>query len=102
MRSKKTKVQEQKPEFDYQSGFWIDKHTFIKADDAEIKIVGRPTLSGTHIEEAKMVVFSNAIEMTVDGNNKILGIEKHPKFGLWLDTVEKAIQDRHDRSIEEE
>jgi len=77
-----------------QSGFWLDKNTFIKADKGKIEMVGRKTCEGPYgkTENARMLVLTNAVEMIVDNNGKILGLNSHPKFGLWLDVVENAMR----------
>jgi len=85
---------------EYQNGFWLDKNTFIKADKAQINMVERKIAESTYGkgEKAQMLILTNAVEMTVDKNGKILGVETHPKFGLWLDAVNKAMksQDKKD------
>ena len=40
-RRTKPKTQTEQPTSDYQNGFWLDNNTFIKADNAEIKLTQR-------------------------------------------------------------
>lgn len=74
-------------------GFWLTKNMFFMADNAEIAMVDKKILGDPYrrIEKTPMLILTNAVEMTVNNNNKIIGVGKHPKFGLWLDTVNKAI-----------
>jgi hypothetical protein len=86
---------------EYKHGFWLDENTFIMADDAEIKKVRKPSIMSISQEsvEEDMLILTNAVEMTVDNHGKILGENKHEHFGLWLDTVNKAIAE-HERKKE--
>jgi len=87
-RKAKPKVQVEKPSFDYQNGFWLDNNIFIKADNAEIKLVEKKKLSVYgETKEDKMVIFANAVEIWVDEDDKIVGVTNHPKFALWLDAI---------------
>lgn len=88
----KPKSQVEKPAFDYRNGFWLDNNTFIKADDAEIKLVERKEPSVHEIKETPMVIFTNAVEIWVNDDDKIVGVTNHPKFGLWLDAINNALQ----------
>lgn len=74
-------------------GFWLTKNMFVMADNAEIAMVDKKLLGDPNrrVEKTPMLILTNAVEMTVNNNNKIIGVDKHPKFGLWLDTVNKAI-----------
>lgn len=80
---------------EYKHGFWLNKNTFIMADEVEIKKVRRSNQAyvSAGSEEADMLILTNAVEMTVDNNGKILGEDKHEHFGLWLDAVNKAMAD---------
>jgi hypothetical protein len=81
---------------EYRNGFWLDKNTYIKADEAQIQVVGRRKPGDTYgrSENAQMLILTDAVEMIVDDKGKILGLDKHPKFGLWLETVNKAIRNQ--------
>lgn len=74
-------------------GFWLTKNMFFMADNAEIAMVDKKILGDQYkrVEKTPMLILTNAVEMTVNNNNKVIGVDKHPKFGLWLDTVNKAI-----------
>jgi hypothetical protein len=78
---------------EYAHGFWLDKNIFIMADDAEIKKVPRKSYSIgiQNVEEADMLILTDVVEMIVDDNGKILGEEKRPNLGIWLDAVNEAI-----------
>ena len=65
----------------------------IKADNAEIRPVERKEPSiHEETKEAPMVVFTNAVEITVNAKDQIVGVTNYPKLGLWLDTVNHALQ----------
>lgn len=93
LRKTKPKTQTEKPTFDYQNGFWLDDNTFIKADNAEIKRFARKD-EGVYgqTKEAPMVIFTNAVEILVNDDDKIMGVINHPKFGLWLDAINDALK----------
>jgi hypothetical protein len=77
---------------EYKHGFWIDKNTFVMADQVEIKKVRKSSLNiyQDSVEE-DMLIMTNAVEMMMDNTGKILGETKHKHFGLWLDAANKAI-----------
>jgi hypothetical protein len=81
---------------EYKNGFWLNKNTFIKADDIEIMTARRKALGNPYgkTEDASMLVLTNAVEMIVDKNGKILGLEKRQKLGLWLDHVNKILKEQ--------
>lgn len=81
---------------EYRNGFWLNKNTFIIADDAEIITARRKALGYSYgkIEDASMLILTNAVEMIVDNNGKILGLEKRQKFGFWLDDVNKILKEQ--------
>lgn len=78
----------------YRDGFWLDKNTLIKADDVRVQLVERKILGSSlaKSENVPMLILTNAIEMMVDDKGKILGVEKHPQLGLWLDAVNRAMR----------
>lgn len=76
------------------AGFWLDNGTFVRADDAEVKVLERKVMSPLGgIEEAKIVIFIDAVEILVDANDKIMGVTEHPKLALWLDAVDRALRE---------
>jgi len=80
---------------EYRNGIWLDEFTFIMCDDVEIKLVNRALGNPSgNTEEAPMLILTNAVEMTMDKNGKILGLERHNKFGLWMDAVTKTMKER--------
>lgn len=75
-------------------GFWLDEYTFIKAEQASLKMVNRATsgFSLEKIETAPMLILTDVVEMVVDKNDKILGLERIKKFGLWLDALGRIFE----------
>jgi len=65
-------------------GFMLNDYIFIKADDCEIKMVPRKEYHET--VEKPMAILTNYTEMWLK-NGKILSVEKHGKFGLWLEAL---------------
>ncbi|MDR0372967.1 MAG: hypothetical protein LBI79_05360 [Nitrososphaerota archaeon] len=75
---------------EYHHGFWLNKNIFIIADEIELKKVKREDY--VHgIQEADMLVFTNAVEMLVANNGKILGETKKPHYGIWFDAANEAM-----------
>lgn len=70
-------------------GFWLDEYTFIKAEKSSLKMVNRENsgFNAEKLETAPMLIFTDVVEMLVDKNGKILGLERIKKFGLWLDAL---------------
>lgn len=75
----------------YREGFWLDKNTFIMCDNAIIEIVNREKYSifEKESEQVPMLILENAVKMMVQKDNKIMGEDKIPKLGIWLDDVKK-------------
>jgi len=67
----------------------LDDFTFIKAEKSHLEKVSRQTYGNTpqKSEEVPMLIMTNVVEMIVDKNGKILGVEIKKKFGLWLDAL---------------
>ncbi len=63
---------------DYKNGFWVGKRTFIKADRAHVVKEG----SGEFEKYGRIIILENAVTVTVDENNVIIGVAKHPKMGV--------------------
>jgi hypothetical protein len=85
---------------EYKHGFWLDKNTFVVADEVEIKKVRKPSMYANQgSTEEDMLILTNAVEMIVDKSGKILGEDRHAHFGLWLDAVNKAIAEHERRSL---
>ena len=88
----KSKTKKTAFDFDYELGFWLDNNTFIKADDAELKLVERKEPSVHEIKQVPMVIFRNAVEIWVNDSDKIVGVINHKEFGLWLDAINDALK----------
>ena len=75
-------------------GFWLDAYTFIKAENSSLKMVNRATsgFSLEKLETAPMLILTDVVEMLVDKNGKILGLERIKKFGLWLDALGRIFE----------
>jgi hypothetical protein len=75
----------------YLNGFFLDKNTFLKADDADFILVPRKGDDGRAVDEP-MVVLKNVVEMTVDHRGKVVAVESREKLGVWADAFEHAIE----------
>jgi hypothetical protein len=75
-----------------QHGLWLNENVFIKSESAEVVYVERKDFRSHQIVKEPMLILSNAVELTVDRNGKILAVELHPKFGLWCDAVERLMR----------
>lgn len=75
----------------YLNGFFLDANTFLKADDADVRMAsrkgddGRPTMK-------QMVILKKVVEMTVDSHGRIVAVECKEKLGVWVDAFEHAIE----------
>jgi hypothetical protein len=79
-----------------QDGFWLDKHTFIKADSLQVVKLDRQMLDGEKKSgPIPMVILNGVVEMLVDKNNKILSVEVKDRFGLWLDALSKILKKKY-------
>ena len=49
-------------------GFWLDRYTFIKAEESSLKMVMRPSsgFSAEKLEKAPMLILTDVVEMLVD------------------------------------
>jgi hypothetical protein len=76
---------------DYREGFWLDKNTFIMCDEVNIEMVNREkyTAFGKESEEVPMLILEKAVKMMVKKDHKIMGEDRIPKLGIWLDDVKK-------------
>jgi hypothetical protein len=81
---------------EYRNGFWLDKNTFIIADSVDIKMVKRKAEGAPidQLEKIPMLIMTNAAQIIVDKNNKLLGEDIKPKFGLWLDNVKHIYKEQ--------
>jgi hypothetical protein len=82
-----------KEEFEsyYLNGFFLDRNTFLKADDAELVMAWRKDDDGRPIQRP-MVVLKEAVEMIVDHRGKIVAVECKEKLGIWVDAFEHALK----------
>ncbi|MCW4053208.1 MAG: hypothetical protein NWE78_08395 [Candidatus Bathyarchaeota archaeon] len=91
---KRSKTRLKKLNFDCRTGLWLDNSTFVRADSAEIKVLKRKVMSPLGgIEEDVIVIFTNAVEILVNANDKIMGVAEHPEFALWLDAIDRALRE---------
>jgi LDH2 family malate/lactate/ureidoglycolate dehydrogenase len=75
----------------YLNGFFLDRNTFLKADDAELVMAWRKDDDGRPTQKP-MVVLKKAVEMIVDHRGKIVAIECKEKLGVWVDAFEHAVE----------
>jgi len=75
----------------YLNGFFLDRNTFLKADDADLIIATRKDDDGRTVDEP-MMVLKNVVEMTVDHRGKVVAVESREKLGVWVDAFEHAIE----------
>jgi hypothetical protein len=75
----------------YLNGFFLDKNTFLKGDDAELVMAWRRDDDGRPIQKP-MVVLKKAVEMIVDHRGKIVAVECKEKLGVWVDAFEDALE----------
>lgn len=75
----------------YLNGFFLDKNTFLKADDADLIMAPRKDDDGRMVDKP-MVVLKNVVEMTVDYRGKVVAVESREKLGVWVDAFEHAIE----------
>jgi hypothetical protein len=75
----------------YLNGFFLDRNTFLKADDAELVMAWRKDDDGRPTQKP-MVVLKKAVEMIVDHRGKIVAVEYKEKLGVWVDAFEHALK----------
>jgi len=73
------------------NGFFLDRNTFLKADNADLVMIPRRDEDG-RLTEKPMVILRNVVEMTVDHKGKIVAVENSPELGIWVDAIERAIE----------
>jgi tricorn protease-like protein len=74
----------------YKSGFFLDKNTFLKADDADVVMVPHKDDDG-RVVDRQMIVLKNVVEMMVDRRGKIVAVENKSKLGVWVASFENAL-----------
>jgi len=75
----------------YLNGFFLDRNTFLKADDAEFIMTPRKGDDGRMVDKP-MVVLKNVAEMTIDHQGKIVAVRCMEKLGVWVDAFEHAMK----------
>ena len=75
----------------YLNGFFMDKNTFLMADDADFIVVPRKGDDARAVDKT-MVILKNVVEMTIDHRGKIVAVESREKLGVWVDAFEHAIE----------
>jgi hypothetical protein len=74
----------------YLNGFFLDRNTFLKADDAAVVLVPHKEESAPMVEKP-MIILKNVVEMTVAPSGKIVAVGCWPELGVWIDAVEHAL-----------
>ncbi len=75
----------------YLSGFFLDKNTFLKADDADVVMVPHKDDDG-RVVDRPMIVLKNVVEMMVNYEGKIVAVENKSKLGVWVASFENALE----------
>lgn len=75
----------------YLNGFFLDRNTFLKADDAYFVMALRRQDDG-RVADRPMVILKNVVEMTIHHKGRIVDVENRPQLGVWVDAVERAIE----------
>jgi hypothetical protein len=75
----------------YLSGYFLDRNTFLKADDASVIMVPRKGDDG-RVVDRPMIVLKNVTEMMVNHNGKIVAVENKRQLGVWVDAFEDALE----------
>lgn len=75
----------------YLNGFFLDRNTFLKADDAAVVLVPRKE-EGGRAAEKPMIILRNVVEMTVNHTGKVVAVECRPELGVWVDAFEHALK----------
>jgi hypothetical protein len=75
----------------YKGGFFLDKNTFLKADDADVVMVPHKDDDGKVVDRP-MIVLKNVVEMMVDHRGKIVAVENKSKLGVWVASFENALE----------
>jgi hypothetical protein len=81
---------------EYRTGFWLDKNTFMVADNIDVEMVQRKA-EGTpndKVESVPMLIMTGVTQIVVDNKNKILGEDRKQKMGLWLEDVKKLYKEQ--------
>jgi hypothetical protein len=81
---------------EYRTGFWLDKNTFMVADAVDIEMVSRKAVGVSYasVESVPMLIMTNVAQIIVDDKDKILGEDRIPKLGLWLEDVMKIYKEQ--------
>ena len=80
----------EKLEICYLSGFFLDRNTFLKADDAEVLMVPRRDDDG-RVVDRPMIVLKNVVQMMVDHRGKVVAVENKRELGVWVSAFEHAL-----------
>lgn len=75
----------------YLNGFFLDRNTFLKADDAELIMASRKDDDGRPAQKP-MIVLKRMVEMSVDHRGRVVAVECREKLGVWADAFEHAIE----------
>ena len=75
----------------YLSGFFLDRNTFLVADNASVIMVPRKG-DDNRVVDMQMIVLKNVTEMMVDHRGKIVAVENKSELGVWMDAFEDALE----------
>lgn len=74
-------------------GFWLNKYTFLKADQVKVVRADRQTLDGeVDMGPLPMLILEGVVEMVVDRQHRILSVEVRESLGLWIDSLGKTLK----------
>ena len=83
----------------YLNGFFLDRNTFLKADDADLVMVPHRGEDGRAAEKP-MIILKNVVEMTVDHRGRVVAVENKPELGVWVEAVERALEKFNTSSLQ--
>jgi hypothetical protein len=72
-------------------GFWLDRNTFLKSDDSEIRL-GKLKGDNGKLVERPILIMKDAAVLTVNHNFRIISVERKTSFGVWVHVAERALE----------
>lgn len=72
-------------------GFWLDKNTFLKSDDADIALAKLKGDNGKLVERP-MILLKEATILTVNHDRRIVSVDRKSTFGVWAHVAEPALE----------
>jgi hypothetical protein len=73
--------------FDFENGVWIDGNTLVRSEESAIVVAKRKNLRLRTVEDVPIVIFKNAVVLTMTRNGRIVSEQVYSKFGVWYDTI---------------